>query len=76
MLLAEGASVQLPGHVASMTKPLLANQSSAQKHLPEWYLFIYLHFCRAFELLGGQELGLSNGSSPHHGDSNLSIGKP
>ncbi|CAI5797511.1 Hypothetical predicted protein [Podarcis lilfordi] len=30
-LLAEGAGVQLPGHVASTTKPLLANQSSARK---------------------------------------------
>ena len=47
-LLAKGAGVQLPGHVASMTKPLLANQSSTQKHClpsqPEWYLLIYLHF--------------------------------
>ncbi|CAI7935212.1 PTPRF interacting protein alpha 3, partial [Podarcis lilfordi] len=30
-LLAQGAGVQLPGHVASMTKLLLANQSSARK---------------------------------------------
>ena len=37
---------------------------------PEWYLFIYLHFERAFELLGWQELGLSNGSSPRRRDSN------
>ena len=30
-LLAEGAGVQLPHHVVSMTKLLLANQSSARK---------------------------------------------
>ena len=36
---------------------------------PEWYLFIYLHWC-AFELLGWQEQGPSNGSSPRRGDSN------
>uniref|UniRef100_A0A670HU63 TNF receptor-associated factor 1-like n=1 Tax=Podarcis muralis TaxID=64176 RepID=A0A670HU63_PODMU len=43
-LLAEGAGVQLLGHVASMTKPLLANQSSARKHRLPSRLFIYFHF--------------------------------
>ncbi|CAI5771368.1 Hypothetical predicted protein, partial [Podarcis lilfordi] len=32
-----------PGHVATMAKPLLAQQNT-------WYLFIYLHWC-AFKLL-------------------------
>ena len=45
-LLAKGASVQLPGHVASMTKPLLANQSSARKcHLPSRRSGTYLSTC-------------------------------
>ncbi|CAI5789182.1 Hypothetical predicted protein [Podarcis lilfordi] len=35
----------------------------------QWYLFIGLHWC-AFELLGWQKLGQSNGSSPCCGDSN------
>ena len=72
-LLAKGAGVQLPGHVASMTKQLLVNQSSTRKRctfLPERYLFVYLLWC-AFELLGWQELGPSNGSSPRRRDSNL-----
>ena len=45
-LLAKGAGIQLPGHVASMTKPLLANQSSAQKHrLPSYWSSTYLSTC-------------------------------
>uniref|UniRef100_A0A670HNR6 SCAN box domain-containing protein n=1 Tax=Podarcis muralis TaxID=64176 RepID=A0A670HNR6_PODMU len=40
------AGVQLPGHVASMTKPLLANQSSARKHcLPSRRCSTYLSTC-------------------------------
>ena len=45
-LLAEGAGVQLPGHVASMTKPLLVNQSSARKRrLPSRQSGTYLSTC-------------------------------
>ena len=46
-LLAKEASVQLLGHVASMTKPLLAKPEQHMEtpftFLPERYLFIYLH---------------------------------
>uniref|UniRef100_A0A670JBJ8 Lipoyl synthase, mitochondrial n=1 Tax=Podarcis muralis TaxID=64176 RepID=A0A670JBJ8_PODMU len=45
-LLAKGAGVQLPGHVASMTKLLLANQSSTQKRrLPFNQSGTYLSTC-------------------------------
>ena len=45
-LLAEGPGVQLPGHVASMIKPLLANQSNAWKRrLPSCWSSTYLSAC-------------------------------
>uniref|UniRef100_A0A670HVQ6 ATP binding cassette subfamily C member 1 n=1 Tax=Podarcis muralis TaxID=64176 RepID=A0A670HVQ6_PODMU len=44
-LLAEGAGVQLPGHVVSMTKPLLANQSSTWKRRLPSRQSTYLSTC-------------------------------
>uniref|UniRef100_A0A670KFP9 Radial spoke head 10 homolog B n=1 Tax=Podarcis muralis TaxID=64176 RepID=A0A670KFP9_PODMU len=73
-LLTEGAGVQLPGHVASMTKPLLANQSSARKHrLPSHRSGTYLSTCtltcfRTARLAGAgteqRELTPSRGCKP------------
>ena len=73
-LLAEGAGVQLLGHVASMTKQLLANQSSARKrHLPSRRSGTYLSTCtltcfRTARLAGAgteqRELTLSQGFEP------------
>ena len=46
ILLAKGAGVQLLGHVTSMTKPLLANQSSARKcRSPSQQSSTYLSTC-------------------------------
>ncbi|XP_060136927.1 vesicle-trafficking protein SEC22c isoform X2 [Zootoca vivipara] len=67
-LLAEGAGIQLPGHVASMTRPLLANQSSTRKDcLPSCCSGTYLSTCTltCFQTANEQrELTPSQGFEP------------